>query len=106
MRRTYRGLAKIEDSFKVTKTCFESRPVYARTNDHSDAHFATCFLALVLMRLLEYKLDYAFPVGQILASIESDIMFINKTLSEKNCTFPSASLQIACKLPGCISAKM
>ena len=70
MRRTYRGLAKIEDSFKVTKTCFESRPVYVRTNDHIDAHFATCFLALVLIRLLEHKLGHAFPAGQILASIK------------------------------------
>ena len=70
MRRTYRGLAKIEDSFKVTKTCFESRPVYVRTNDHIDAHFATCFLALVLIRLLEHKLNHAFPTGQILSSIK------------------------------------
>lgn len=70
MRRTYRGLAKIEDSFKVTKTCFESRPVYVHTTDHIDAHFATCFLALVLIRLLEHKLGHAFPVGRILASIK------------------------------------
>ena len=54
MRRVYLGLAKIEDSFKITKTFFESRPVYVRTNDHIDAHFASCFLALVLERLLRY----------------------------------------------------
>ena len=70
MRRVYRGLAKIEDSFKVTKTCFESRPIYVRTNDHIDAHFATCFLALVLIRLLENKLGNAYPVKQILDSIK------------------------------------
>ena len=69
MRRVYRGLAKIEDSFKITKTFFESRPVYVRTNDHIDAHFATCFLALVLERLLEHKLDHKYPTGQIIASI-------------------------------------
>ena len=69
MRRVYRGLAKIEDSFKLTKTFFESRPVYVRTNDHIDAHFATCFLALVLERLLEHKLDHKYPTGQIIASI-------------------------------------
>ncbi len=34
MRKVYRGLTKIEDSFKITKTFFESRPVYVRTNDH------------------------------------------------------------------------
>ena len=69
MRRVYRGLAKIEDSFKITKTFFESRPVYVRTNDHIDAHFATCFLALVLERLLEHKLDHKYPTGQIIDSI-------------------------------------
>ena len=70
MRRVYRGLAKIEDSFKVTKTFFETRPVYVRTNDHIDAHFATCFLALVLERLLEHKLDHRYPTGQIIDSIK------------------------------------
>ena len=71
MRNVYRGLAKIEDSFKVTKTYFESRPVYVRTNEHIDAHFATCFLALVLMRLLEKVLGDSFPTGRILESLKS-----------------------------------
>lgn len=69
MRKVYRGLTKIEDSFKITKTFFESRPVYVRTNDHIDAHFATCFLALVLERLLEHKLDHKYPTGQVIDSI-------------------------------------
>ena len=70
IRRVYCGLAKIEDSFKITKTFFESRPVYVRTNDHIDAHFATCFLALVLERILEHKLSHKYPTGQIIDSIK------------------------------------
>ena len=70
MRDIYCGLAKIEDSFKVTKTFFKSRSVYVRTNEHIDAHFATCYLALVLQRLLEHKLDHQFPTGKILDSIK------------------------------------
>lgn len=70
MRRVYRGLSKIEDSFKITKTFFESRPVYVRTNAHIDAHFATCFLALVLERVLEHKLDHEFPTKRIIDSIK------------------------------------
>ena len=70
MRQVYRGLAQIEASFKVTKTCFSSRPVYVWLNEHIEAHFATCFLALVLIRLLERKLDYAFPIGRILNSLK------------------------------------
>ena len=69
MREVYRGLARIEDSFKVTKTFFEARPVYVWTNAHIDAHFATCFLALVLIRLLEVKLEHQFPAGRMLDSI-------------------------------------
>lgn len=71
MRDVYRGLAKIEDSFKVTKTYFEARPVYVWLNEHIDAHFATCFLALVLIRLLENKLDHAFSTNQILDALRN-----------------------------------
>ena len=70
MHDIYRGLARIEDSFKVTKTYFNSRPVYVRLNSHIDAHFATCFLALVLIRMLELLLKNRYPVGQILDSLK------------------------------------
>ena len=71
LRKIYRGLAKIEESFKITKTFLESRPVYVRLNEHIDAHFATCFLALVLIRLLEIKLDKRFPAGRIIDSLKN-----------------------------------
>lgn len=71
LRKVYRGLAKIEESFKITKTFLESRPVYVRLNEHIDAHFATCFLALVLIRLLEIKLEKRFPAGRILDSLKN-----------------------------------
>ena len=69
MRDVYRGLAKIEDAFKISKTDFASRPVFVRTNEHIDAHFATCFTALVLIRLLQVKLENKYPVGKILNSL-------------------------------------
>lgn len=71
MRDIYRGLAKIEESFKITKSEFEARPVYVNTNDHIDAHFSTCFISLVLIRLLENKLGSKYPVGQMLESLRS-----------------------------------
>ncbi len=43
MRETYRGLARIEETFKISKTEFESRPVFVWTNEHIEGHFATCF---------------------------------------------------------------
>jgi transposase len=70
MRDIYRGLALIEDTFKISKSDFKSRPVYVRTNQHIEAHFATCFTALVLIRLLQAKLNHQFPVARILNSLK------------------------------------
>lgn len=70
IRKIYRGLARIEDSFKVTKTFFKSRPVHVWTNEHIEAHFATCYTALALMRLLETVLGNEFSVRQILDSVK------------------------------------
>ncbi len=70
LRDIYRGLARIEDTFKVSKTEFESRPVYVWTDKHIDAHFATCFTALVLLRLLQAKLNSRYPVGKLLESLQ------------------------------------
>ena len=71
MRNIYRGLALIEDTFKISKSDFDSRPVFARTNDHIDAHFTTCFVALVIIRLLQAKLGHDFPVRRILTALRS-----------------------------------
>ena len=70
MHETYRGLSRIEDSFKVTKTYFNSRPVYVRQNSHIEGHFATCFMALVLVRILESMLGEKIPTGKLLASLK------------------------------------
>ncbi len=70
MRKVYKGLAKIEASFKVTKTCLKSRPIYVWLNEHIDAHFATCFLSLVLIRVLEHKLKKRYSTEKILNSLK------------------------------------
>ena len=69
LRDVYRGLARIEDTFKVSKTEFESRPVYVWTNEHIDAHFATCFTALVIIRLLQAKLGNQYSAEKLLNSL-------------------------------------
>jgi len=69
LRDVYRGLARIEETFKISKTDFSSRPVFVRTNEHIDAHFATCFTALVLIRLLQARLANKYPIGKILNSL-------------------------------------
>jgi len=71
MREVYSGLAQIEETFKISKSDFKSRPVHVRTNEHIDAHFATCFTALLLIRLLQAKLKNKYPVKQILNSLRN-----------------------------------
>lgn len=65
----YRGLWRIEESFKITKSELEARPVYVWTNEHIEAHFLTCFVALTLSRILEMKLEHRYSTGRILESL-------------------------------------
>lgn len=69
MQKIYRGLAQIEETFKISKSDFESRPVHVRTNEHIDAHFATCFSSLVFIRLLQAKLEGKYSVEKIIRSL-------------------------------------
>ena len=54
----YKGLWRIEETFKVTKSELKSRPVFLSTETHIRAHFLICFVTLLLMRLLEFRLDW------------------------------------------------
>lgn len=65
----YRGLWKIEESFRVTKSDLEARPVYVSREEHIQAHFLTCFVALVIARILEMKLKHKYSIGQLLNSL-------------------------------------
>jgi len=65
----YHGLWKIEESFKVTKSDLETRPIYLSREDHIQAHFLVCFIALVIARLLEYRLHNRFTIAQIAESL-------------------------------------
>lgn len=52
----YKGLYKIEESFRVLKTNLEARPVFHFKERRIRAHFLVCYIALVLQRLLEYQI--------------------------------------------------
>ena len=67
----YRGLWRIEETFKVTKSELKSRPVFLSRKDHIEAHFLTCYLALVLSRVLQLKLDKKYSVGKIFESLSN-----------------------------------
>ena len=57
---TYRGLWRIEETFKVAKSDLEARPVYVSRQDRIEAHFLICFVSLVIIRLLQKKLNNDF----------------------------------------------
>ena len=50
---TYRGLWRIEESFKITKSDLEARPVWVRTAEHVEAHFLVCYVALAITRIMQ-----------------------------------------------------
>jgi len=67
--KKYRGLWKIEESFRVLKTDLEGRPVYVKTPDHVEGHFLICFIALLIGRILEMKLDNKYSIRRIQKSL-------------------------------------
>lgn len=67
----YRGLWRIEESFKITKTEFATRPVYLSRFDHIESHFLICFTALTLARVLEHVMEQKYCVGKMLHSLRN-----------------------------------
>ena len=61
--------SRIEESFKITKSELEARPVYVWTKEHIEAHFLTCFVALTIARILEHKLNHKYSSTRILESL-------------------------------------
>ncbi|MGI6449993.1 MAG: IS1634 family transposase [Desulfitobacteriia bacterium] len=62
---TYRGLWEIEETFRVTKGVLETRPVYVSLQDHINAHFLTCFIALTIMRIMQKKTGKLYSAERI-----------------------------------------
>lgn len=62
---------EIEESFRIMKSEFDARPVYLSREDRIKAHFVTCFLALVIYRLLEKKIDEKYTTNEIIETIKN-----------------------------------
>ena len=82
LRKKYRGLSKIEETFKITKTELESRPVYVWTKEHIESHFLTCFIALYILRLLEHKTNKEISIPKLIESIkEYECTILSNTIN-------------------------
>lgn len=62
---------EIEENFRIMKTELEARPVYVRRDDRIKAHFMTCYISLLLYRLLEQKLTENYTAEQLIATLRS-----------------------------------
>ena len=66
-----KGRWEIEESFRIMKHDFDARPVYVSRNDRIKAHFLTCFMALLVFRILEKKTDEKYTCSQLLDTLRS-----------------------------------
>jgi transposase len=76
----YHQLWKIEQTFRVTKTELDARPVYVSREDRIGSHFLICFIALLIVRILEHELAHAYSSEKILTSLrKANVVELNST---------------------------
>ena len=85
----YRGLWQIEETFRITKGVLETRPVYVSLEDHINAHFLSCFIALTILRILQKKVGHMYPAERIVdclkkitCSLEQENIYLFKYRSQ------------------------
>lgn len=76
----YRSLWKIEETFKITKSELKTRPVYLSKKEHIEAHFLTCFISLLLLRLLQINTDQKYSTKKLVDEMKN----ITGTYVDKN----------------------
>lgn len=69
--RINRDRWEIEESFRIMKSEFEARPVYLQRDDRIKAHFLTCFIALMVYRILEKQLKESFTCDDIIRTLRN-----------------------------------
>lgn len=74
----YQGLWKIEETFKITKTQLKTRPTYVWSEGGIEGHFLTCFLSLLLLRLLEMKTKGKYSVEKMIDALsKANVDYLN-----------------------------
>ena len=69
LRNSYRELIYIEHTFRILKEELKARPIFVSTNRHIDGHFVVCYVALVILKIIERKLDCRYTIPQIIQSL-------------------------------------
>lgn len=60
---------EIEECFRIMKSEFKARPVFLKNDDRIEAHFITCFISLIIYRLLEKRLNEEFTCREIVTGL-------------------------------------
>lgn len=63
------GRWQVEECFRIMKGEFRARPVFLSRRDRIEAHFLTCFLALLIYRILEKRLGGRFSCPEIVDTL-------------------------------------
>ena len=71
LRNIYKGLSKIEETFKITKSEFNARPINVRLEEHIDAHFLICFIGLVIIRILQKEINNKYSIKNLLENMKN-----------------------------------
>ena len=71
IRDIYKGLWRIEESFKITKSELKTRPVFVWTDESIETHFLSCFVSLLIIRLLEQKLNHKYSNFYVIDSLRN-----------------------------------
>jgi transposase len=91
----YGNLWRIEESFRITKSDLETRPIYVKTKEHIEGHMLVCFTALMILRLLQYKLK----------DNEISANRIKRVLNSCTCVLPNEGKVMIDEVGGMISFK-
>lgn len=62
---------EIEETFRIMKSEFKSRPVYLQNDDRIKAHFLTCFISMTIFRILEKKLNEVYSAEKIIKTLRT-----------------------------------
>ena len=66
-----KGRWEIEECFRIMKTEFQARPVYLQKDNRILAHFTTCFIALMVFRYMEKRLQGKYTCEQIIDGLNA-----------------------------------
>ena len=69
---------QIEECFRIMKHDFEARPVYLKRDDRIQAHVLTCFISLLILKIVEKKLDYKYTTSNIIKTL-SEMTFYEES---------------------------